>query len=1486
MATLSWISRVPIFAVACMLACANADSQTPTPLFDSVHTVATSTQGVPVEETFTITATGNYKVSLVDLGALLTPSAPLASVELAITNGGTVVGTPLTAAGTAQFAATAGTYIIHVVGAPSTSQDSSGNTVLTPGSGPIGIQITNTADNSQVASFSDTLALPPAATLPNVGVLSDTFTVPASGDYVVTLSDMQLPAALTQLTLAIAVQGGGLVTDPNFATTPTNPTATATVTLQSGVTYSIFAGGQAAGTVNAGLYGVNVSASGGGGPLVYSHTTPVGAVQLVSSPTLTAASYTLSLADLAFPSALTQLGAAVTFQGQSVAQLTATGHKAFTGTANTYQVFAFGLAGSTGQGSYAVTLQPPSGAAALSVARAVSPLGGPGYAYSFDTTVVGGEVYALTSADFGFPAKLTSISAAAVQNGAVLGSPLSAAGTQNNIIPATGPVTLLVFAQPAPSSGGLFGLNLIAGGAGTAAFETTQGVGAGQLFSTSKVTVTAGGMYQVTVSDVGFPATFANLAVVVTQGATIAGSIYNAGTFNFPATGGDYYLSFIAQPQAAAQAGTYEIAVGPQPPAPTLTFQSSAPSVASGGTVTLQWSSTSATSCTASGGWSGTQATSGQTTTAALSADTTFTLTCSGSGQTVAKSVTVSVTAAPSSGGHGGGGAIRFDVLALLFGLVVLRAITRSFATVPWGRAAVLAGMVVIAGCGGAQSRLESHLQRGRAYFDKSDYAHASIEFRNAMQIAPKDLTARMLTAGAAEKLGQLREAAALYQSVIDTIAESHGDNRFMAQDLEARAALGRMLVFGGQLERASQIIDPALAKHPDDVPLLIVRATARARAKNESGALADSEHALQLAPTNEDAIALRAGLYRRTGEVAQAIELVSNGIKQLPQSTNLRELLASLYASNNDNPKAEEQLLALVRLKPEALAYRKQLAVFYMRLQRLDDAQRVLEEGVEALPRDPDAKLTLVKFISTQRTREQGEKTLRGFIAQDPRNYDLRFGLADLLLRTGATKEALEAYDEVVTQDGTGPKGLVARDHIAAIDLAQGRDAEARKLVDQVLQKNPHDSDAMLVRGQIELKQQNPTAAVGDFRAVLRDQPNSAEINRLLGHAYLANGEPGLAEQSLRTAMEAAPRNTEMRMEMAQLLLRTGRTDQSVALLEEGVRASPADAQMREVLVRAYLAKPDLAAARGAAEDLKTLRPDSPSGFYLAGLVARGQNRLDDAQREYEHALALQPKAFDALLALARLDLARGRGDQALALVKGTVAANPRDALATSLLGEIYLEQKNLPLAIDTLAAVVKLAPTLWSAYRDLAVAKLTANDTDGAIAAYEAGIKVAPAEPRLVTELAQLYEGRSRVDDAIGAYESWHKLNPGVRAVTNNLAMLLVTYKRDRASLDRASELTAGFESSNDGVLLDTNGWVRFKRNEYADALPVLERAAERAPDSKEIRYHLGMAELHAGQGARARSDLELAVSGSPNTTWSNDARSVLAGLKDHEG
>ena len=104
-------------------------------------------------------------------------------------------------------------------------------------------------------------------------------------------------------------------------------------------------------------------------------------------------------------------------------------------------------------------------------------------------------------------------------------------------------------------------------------------------------------------------------------------------------------------------------------PDPVITFEASSSSITEGSTTTLTWSTTDATSCTASNGWSGARATADSLVVSPTNT-TTYTLTCVGDGGSDVASVVVTVTAAPdpgpdpdpevdtppSSGGGGGGG--------------------------------------------------------------------------------------------------------------------------------------------------------------------------------------------------------------------------------------------------------------------------------------------------------------------------------------------------------------------------------------------------------------------------------------------------------------------------------------------------------------------------------------------------------------------------------------------------------------------------------------------------------------------------------------------------------------------------------------------------------------------------------------------------------------------------------------------------------------
>ena len=80
-------------------------------------------------------------------------------------------------------------------------------------------------------------------------------------------------------------------------------------------------------------------------------------------------------------------------------------------------------------------------------------------------------------------------------------------------------------------------------------------------------------------------------------------------------------------------------------PPPTVTLTSSAASVAFGSSVKLTWSSTDATSCTASSGWAGAKSTSGSEPVGPLNIDTSYALSCSGAGGSANQTASVTVAA-------------------------------------------------------------------------------------------------------------------------------------------------------------------------------------------------------------------------------------------------------------------------------------------------------------------------------------------------------------------------------------------------------------------------------------------------------------------------------------------------------------------------------------------------------------------------------------------------------------------------------------------------------------------------------------------------------------------------------------------------------------------------------------------------------------------------------------------------------------------------
>ncbi len=788
-----------------------------------------------------------------------------------------------------------------------------------------------------------------------------------------------------------------------------------------------------------------------------------------------------------------------------------------------------------------------------------------------------------------------------------------------------------------------------------------------------------------------------------------------------------------------------------------------------------------------------------------------------------------------------------------------------------WLTVVVAAIGVVMAGCGAGHSRFQSHIDRGKAYFAQENLAKAGIEFRNALQIEPQNPEAAYLMGRVQELSGQYGEAVELYQAALDSDPDFD----------PARASLAKTLILGGALDRALHIIEPGLEKHSDNPDLLAARAAARHELKDDEGAFADARRAVQIAPRNENAVSILAGLYQAAGDYPKALQVVAAAVHLSPDSVELHQTLAMLDVAVGDHAAAQAQLRRAVELQPHKLPLRLQLAARLALDHQLVDAQRVLSQTVEALPADTAARLALVDFLAN-RSLHEGEDKVRQFIAQEPANMELRFGLGALQQKAGSIEEALATFRDIIERAGKNADGLLARDRIAAIEAARGNQAEAAQLIGEVLWESPRDSDALIIDANLATERGDRAQAIVDLRAVVLEHPRQVAVYRMLARAHLAAGQTALAEEALRSALSAVPEDASTRIELAQFLAQTGRIAQGVTTLRDALERVPDNPQIREALVAALLAQGDLKASTVAAEEYRRMSPAAAGPYLMLGTIAQKQRHWQDAELNLRRAYALEPTTA-ILQAGTQMELARGRPQAAIEWVKESLQHPPPDAERLQLLGELYQSVGDFARAQQALSRARALDPKRWMLYRDLASLRAAARDPIGAIAECEAGLKVAPGEPHLIQQAAVLEEKAGNIDAAIARYEVLYRLGPANQQLAaNNLAMLLVTYKTDPESLDRALAVSREFDSSQDATLLDTHGWVRFKRGEYEDALTALEQAETRAPDSRVIRYHLGMTELQLGHLDRARAALEFAVAGPATFVGSSEARSALATLR----
>lgn len=769
-------------------------------------------------------------------------------------------------------------------------------------------------------------------------------------------------------------------------------------------------------------------------------------------------------------------------------------------------------------------------------------------------------------------------------------------------------------------------------------------------------------------------------------------------------------------------------------------------------------------------------------------------------------------------------------------------------------RLAVLACVLaaVLTACGSPEERASAYMKKAHELYDSGDYVKAKLEAQNAVQITPKDADAHFLLALVAEKQEEFRAMIQRLQMAVDADPNL----------VPARVKLGSLYFFGQAYEQAEEEAKAATALAPDDPEVRVLNARLLLQKKEKDAAIKELDAALARNPDLVDAILLRAAAEALT-DPAAGLKFLDDAVTRLDKekAKPLRQVRIAFLAQQNRAGDVEQEFRNLIADYPKDEEFQYQLARFYASQGRVDDAEKVMRAAVTNAPEDDvNARLSLAQFLAQMRNPAAAQDALEAFVAENPNQPELRVALGRLYEATGQPDAALGVYEELARRDPKSKAGLGARVRVAALRIAKGELEKGREDVTAVLADEPDQPEALLLRAGLRVRDQKYDDAVADVRTVLRKEPQNARAMLLLARTHALMGDRVLAKDAYRRLLGVDPKNAESPRELAALEAQDKNFDAAEDVLRERNRIEPGDVDASVRLIDLLGSQSAWSEAEQEAKRLAALPDGKGIGEFQLARLLRAQKKNAEAAQAYRQALEKNPGLTLAVEGLAATLTELGKRDEAVAIVNDYAKKNPDNLSAKYLQGGVLARQGDKAAATKIFNEIITAKPDASMAWA--ALANLNRDDPEGRIEAYRRGLAANPGNAELGLLLGTEYEQGRRYDEAIAHYQELLKANPGIDIAANNLASLLLDYRDDAASHKQALEIANRLASSDNPAVLDTVCWAHYRNKDFARAVQFCERAVAKAGQVPLLRYHLGMAYLANNNPEGAKQELQLAV------------------------
>ena len=788
-----------------------------------------------------------------------------------------------------------------------------------------------------------------------------------------------------------------------------------------------------------------------------------------------------------------------------------------------------------------------------------------------------------------------------------------------------------------------------------------------------------------------------------------------------------------------------------------------------------------------------------------------------------------------------------------------------------WLKFLVFAGILgLLAACQDSEAQAERHFENAMALMAEGDTARAAVEFRNVFQNNGQHVEARENFAAMLRREGDVEGAYSQYLRLV----EQRPDH------VEARIALAEMALAAQLWDEARLHGAEAVERAPDDpatdviaLNLAYLDAVEAEDAVGREGVFARAEGLLEADPDNLLLLRLVVDGLVREGSNEAALALLDRALATHPTDRQLHDVRVQVLARLDREDDIIAALREMIELFPEDEALpptilQAHLARGEFGLAR-DFLQQIAEGAADDTRRRHEALQAIVQIRLEQEGPEAAMAELDRVIAaereagQDAATF--RILRAGLQFDQGEPDAAMAALRALLEEEGLA-LGTVgnARVALARMLMAEGDNATARELVEQVVAEDTGQPDALKMLAAWLIEEDRADVAISRLRTALDLEPDDAEALTLMAEAHGRNGNRQLARDFLSRAAEASGAAPAETIRYARVLLEDGRDLLAEELVIEALQRAPGHPELLVLLGDIYLKMEDWSRAEQVE---RSLRNGDETSVALADrlrtaiLAAQGQT---EAALAYLEELAASDEGADlgTHIAVIRARLATGDGAGALSYTRNLLADDPDNVALRMTLAAVHTGSLQYAEAEAVYRELVAEVPELQEAWIGLIRSLSVQGRVEEARATLEEALNVLPDAPDLLWAQASFREQLGDFEGAIALYERLYAMLPNQPVVANNLASLISTYRDDEASLDRAYTIARRLRGTDVPPFQDTYGWIAYRKGEYQEALEHLEPAAAALSGDPLVEFHLGMTYLALGRQEEALDRLRRAV------------------------